>query len=544
MRAGRVLHLRLGIIFAKFFKFVPPTKKGNFAETNFAVRPAAANFAARAETTSADTTAAGMNPQERYETIVGLEVHVQLSTRSKAFCGDDASFGGEPNTRVSPVSLGHPGTLPRLNARQVECAVRLGLALGCEINLRSRFDRKHYFYTDLPKGYQITQDAEPICRGGALPIRIGSEWKSVGIHHIHMEEDAGKSIHDQDPRHSLIDLNRAGVPLLEIVTEPDLRSPEEVNAFMSAMRQLVRWLGISDGNMQEGSLRCDVNVSVRKKGSTALGQRCEVKNLNSMRFARKAIEYEVRRQIALLEKGGRVGQTTLHFDPRTGRTSPLRDKEDAHDYRYFPDPDLPPVVLELAYVEGLRAALPPLPWELFRRMVEDFSLKTGEAEILTAERPAAELFFQLAAQTPDARAAAGLLVNKVLPWAQEHDCPLDSFPLPVQRLASFLELVHQGKVSTSIAYQRLFPACLQHPDQDPETLAQTLNLLQSKDADFLQTLVGQVLERHPDKVLAYRRKGKKGLLGFFMGELMRASKGKADPQAANALLRRALEEEG
>ncbi|RMF29385.1 MAG: Asp-tRNA(Asn)/Glu-tRNA(Gln) amidotransferase subunit GatB, partial [Bacteroidetes bacterium] len=270
-----------------------------------------------------------MNPKERYETVVGLEVHVQLHTRSKAFCGDDASFGASPNTQVSPISLGHPGTLPRLNARQVEYAVRLGLALGCEINLRSRFDRKHYFYTDLPKGYQITQDAEPICQGGALPIRTPKGWKPVRIHHIHMEEDAGKSIHDQDPQYSLIDLNRAGVPLLEVVTEPDLRSPEEVEAFMSAMRQLVRWLGISDGNMQEGSLRCDVNVSVRRRGTEALGARCEVKNLNSMRFARKAIEYEVRRQIALLEKGLRVEQTTLHFDPRTGRTSPLRDKEDA-----------------------------------------------------------------------------------------------------------------------------------------------------------------------------------------------------------------------
>jgi aspartyl-tRNA(Asn)/glutamyl-tRNA(Gln) amidotransferase subunit B len=280
-----------------------------------------------------------------YETIIGLEVHVQLATESKAFCGDDASFGGEPNTHVSAVSLGHPGTLPKANGRQIELATRLGLALGCKINTHNAFDRKNYFYADLPKGYQITQDKAPICIGGSLSIKIGNNWKSIGIHHIHMEEDAGKSIHTMAPRHSFIDLNRAGVPLVEIVTEPDLRSGEEVDAFMTAMRQLVRYLEVSDGNMEQGSLRCDVNISIREQGATILNDRCEVKNVNSMKFARQAIDYEVRRQIGLVEAGGKVKQQTLNFDPNTGVTSPLREKEDAHDYRYFPEPDLPPVVL-------------------------------------------------------------------------------------------------------------------------------------------------------------------------------------------------------
>ncbi|RME95530.1 MAG: Asp-tRNA(Asn)/Glu-tRNA(Gln) amidotransferase subunit GatB, partial [Bacteroidetes bacterium] len=285
-----------------------------------------------------------------YETIIGLEIHVQLSTRSKAFCGDEIRFGAEPNTLVSPISLGHPGTLPRLNFHHLEYAIRLGLALGSTINLRHSFDRKNYFYADLPKGYQITQDALPICVGGSLAVQVGGEEKHIRIHHIHMEEDAGKSMHDSADPYSYIDLNRAGTPLLEIVTEPDLRSAEEVDAMMSAMRQLVQYLDISDGNMQEGNMRCDVNVSIRPQGSTTLGNRCEIKNLNSMRYARKAIEYEVHRQIDLVENGQTVAQVTLNFDPNTGVTFPLRTKEDAHDYRYFPDPDIPPVVLTQEYV--------------------------------------------------------------------------------------------------------------------------------------------------------------------------------------------------
>ena len=280
-----------------------------------------------------------MSIYDQYETVIGLEIHLQLSTKSKAFCADDTTYGGEPNTHVSAISLGHPGTLPRLNKKQVEYAVRLGLAMGCDINERNCFDRKNYFYTDLPKGYQITQDKLPICTKGGMNINIDGEKKHVRLHHIHMEEDAGKSIHDIDPHHSLVDLNRAGTPLLEIVTEPDFRSGQEVDIFMKNMRQLARYLEISNGNMQEGSMRCDVNISVRKKGEAEYGERCEIKNVNSMKFARQAIKYETQRQIELIENGGEVTRETLNFNPATGVTMPMRDKEDAHDYRYFPDPD-------------------------------------------------------------------------------------------------------------------------------------------------------------------------------------------------------------
>jgi aspartyl-tRNA(Asn)/glutamyl-tRNA(Gln) amidotransferase subunit B len=300
---------------------------------------------------------------DQYEMVIGLEAHVQLSTHSKAFCADDARFGGPPNTHISAISLAHPGTLPRLNRAQLTGAVRLGLALGCTINRTSTFDRKHYFYADLPKGYQITQDRQPICLGGNLG--------NIRIHHIHMEEDAGKSMHDQLPDASLIDLNRAGVPLLEIVTEPDFRSAEEVDMFMNQLRRLVRYLDISDGNMEQGSLRCDINVSVRRKGVTTLGTRCEIKNVNSMRFARRAIQYEVKRQIDLLEAGGEIQQNTLHFDPDTGVTTPMRSKEDAHDYRYFPEPDLPPVVVSESWLSEIQSQMPVLPEAIIRQFRDD-----------------------------------------------------------------------------------------------------------------------------------------------------------------------------
>lgn len=474
-----------------------------------------------------------------YEPVIGLEIHLQLSTLSKAFCADDASFGGEPNTHVSAISLGHPGTLPRLNKKQVEYAVRLGLALGSRINLRNCFDRKNYFYTDLPKGYQITQDRLPICIGGSMELQMDGYRRTVRIHHIHMEEDAGKSIHDLDPRHSLIDLNRAGVPLLEIVSEPDLRSGEEVDAFMTAMRQLARYLGISDGNMQEGSMRCDVNVSVRKRGDTLLGERCEIKNVNSMRFARQAIEFEVKRQVDLLENGEEIVRSTLNFNPATGATSPMRDKESAHDYRYFPDPDLPPVVFTQQWVDEVEAQLPPLPKVFFERFVNEFGLSEYDARLLTQERETALFFLDLVEKTPYFKAAANLVVNKIMPWAAESGNGIEAFPVDASGLAAFLQLIEDGKVSASMAYQRLFPELVKSPDTPPLGLAQSLNLLQSSDSDFLEKIVDEVLAANPDKVAEYR-KGKRGLLGFFMGEVMRKSQGKAEPKATNEVVARKL----
>lgn len=476
----------------------------------------------------------------RYDTVIGLEVHLQLSTLSKAFCGDDASFGGAPNSHVSAISLGHPGTLPRLNATQVRYALRLGLALGARINQQNRFDRKNYFYTDLPKGYQITQDKLPICTGGALPIKVGEHWRNVRIHHIHMEEDAGKSIHDVHPHSTLIDLNRAGVPLLEIVTEPDLYAAEEVDAFMTGMRQLARYLGISDGNMQEGSMRCDVNVSLRKKGSEGLGERCEIKNLNSMRFARQAIEYEVKRQADLLNKGQTIVRQTLKFDPATGTTRPLRGKEDAHDYRYHPDPDLPPVVLTEASIEEEKRKLPALPWQLYEQFTSSFGLSDYDATLLTQEPEVAGFFLALCHHTKNFKAAANLIVNKVNPWLNEQGAGLAQFPVPPRALAEWIELVDANKVSASAANQQLFAAMVENPAVQPAQLAQMLNLMQVSDENYLENLALEIIAAHPDEVAIYRQ-GKKGLIGFFMGQLMKASKGKADPKAGRELLLKHLD---
>lgn len=481
-----------------------------------------------------------MSVYDQYETVIGLEIHVQLATQSKAFCGDDASFGGEPNTHISTISLGHPGTLPRLNKKQVEYAVRLGLALESEINLHSAFDRKNYFYADLPKGYQITQDRSPICIGGHLKVKVGDEEKTIRIHHVHMEEDAGKSMHDSDDAYSYIDLNRAGVPLLEIVSEPDLRSAEEVDAYMSAMRQLVQYLGISDGNMQEGSMRCDCNVSVRPKGSEKLGERCEIKNLNSMRYARRAIAFEVKRQIDLIESGGRVSQQTLNFDPVSGETSPLRDKEDAHDYRYFPEPDLPPVILDESYVNKIRQDQAALPWELYERLQQEFELSDYDANLLTAELATAQYFLQLNAAAPNAKGAANLIINKLLPYCQEENITLAQFPVNISRLGKFIQLIEDGQVSNTIAYQTLLPELIAQPGQEPLSLAKKMQLIQNKDEDFLSQLVDEVIAANPEKVKVYRN-GKKGLLGFFMGEVMKRSKGQAEPKSTNALLREKLE---
>ena len=474
---------------------------------------------------------------QQYETVIGLEVHVQLNTVSKIFCADDTTFGGAPNSHISAISLAHPGTLPRLNRQVVESAVKLGLALGCRINQHSIFDRKNYFYPDLPKGYQITQDKQPVCIGGS--VKIGE--RTVRIHHIHMEEDAGKSIHDQDPNDTLIDLNRAGVPLLEIVTEPDLRSAAETAAFMEEIRRMVRWVGVSDGNMEEGSMRCDVNISVRKAGAEKFGQRCEIKNVNSMRFARKAIEFESERQIGVLENGGTVDQQTRGFDPATGATYPQRDKEDAHDYRYFPEPDLPPVLLTDQHLANIKNEMPELPAAIFERFTGVLQLSEYDAQQLTQERETANWFSDLTQNTTPAAAKnlANLVINKLLPWSVQEGKALSDCPVPQVSWHTFVALIESGKISASAAYQRLFPALLEAPPADPEQLANDLQLIQSADTDFLDGIVNDVLSRFPDKVTEYQ-KGKKGLIGMFMGEVMKLAKGKADPKATQKILEERL----
>lgn len=482
-----------------------------------------------------------MTSSAHYETVIGLEAHIQLSTQSKAFCGDRNDFGGHPNSHISVVSLGYPGTLPRLNETQLAYAVRLGLALGCRINKESSFDRKNYFYADLPKGYQITQDRAPICLGGQLPIRLkDGSTKQVRIRHIHMEEDAGKSIHPEDNKSaSYVDLNRAGTPLLEVVTEPDLRSAAEVEAFMSGLRQLVRYLEISDGNMQEGSLRCDVNISVRPKGATAYGTRCEIKNMNSMKFAAKAVNYETARQIELLESGKAVQQQTLQFDPVNGTTSPLRNKENAHDYRYFPEPDLPPLRLDEAYIEDIKRNSNRLPWEVYDELIHHYGLSDYDADILSQDYQHFVLFEAFSATSPDLKGLSKILINKVLPYLTESNTSPQGFNITPEQLAAFQQLVLDKKVSPSAANAKLLPYLFEQPDADVAAAAEQLGLLQNTDSDFLAGLVADVIAANPDKVKAYQN-GKKGLIGFFMGEVMRASGGSAEPKSTKALLVKAL----
>ncbi|HHB80041.1 MAG TPA: Asp-tRNA(Asn)/Glu-tRNA(Gln) amidotransferase subunit GatB [Saprospiraceae bacterium] len=413
--------------------------------------------------------------KSKFETVIGLEIHVQLNTKSKAFCRDSNLFGLAPNSQVGIVSLAHPGTLPYPNKEQVYSAIKLGLAIDSQINRVSTFDRKNYFYADLPKGYQITQDQTPVCVGGQIPIKVGDQTKLIQIHHIHMEEDAGKSIHDQNASHSLIDFNRAGTPLLEIVTEPDLRSGEEVDALMSAVRQLVRYLDISDGNMEQGSMRCDCNISIRPQGSTTLGNRCEVKNLNSMRFAKKAIQYEVKRQISLTQKGETIQQQTLNFNPTTGRTTPIRTKEDAHDYRYFPEPDMPPIVVSQKKIAALKAALPKLPWD-YEQTFLSYGLSPKDSILLAQDLDLAEYYESFVSTYEQAIPFANLLINQIRPTLTGK---INDYPISQEYLAQFLTLINDKTINKSLAIKQLLPNMLAQPSVSPKELVKAF--LQEKD---------------------------------------------------------------
>jgi len=478
---------------------------------------------------------------DKYELVVGLEVHVQLSTNTKIFSADSAAFGGGPNTHISPVSLGHPGTLPRTNAKVVEYAVRLGLALGSKINLNNHFSRKNYFYADLPKGYQISQDTEPICIGGSVEVHLKSgEVRNIAIHHIHMEDDAGKSMHDQDHTQSLIDLNRAGVPLLEVVSEPDLKSAEEAQQYLTELRKLVRYLDICDGNMEEGSMRCDANISVRLKGTTKLGNRCEVKNLNSIRNVQRAIEHEFARQVGVIEAGGTIDQNTLDFDANTGETSVLRSKEMANDYRYFPDPDLPPIVLTETYVDDIRKAMPALPKQLYHKYIDQLDLSAYDASVITADKDVVQYFEALIRETSNFKSAANWLMGAVKSYLNENGVGIKDFKLSPVQLAGLIALVDSGKVSNSVAAQKIFPALVGQPHQTAGRIAEELNLLIDEDGTDVTSFIKAALAKHPDKVKEYHN-GKKGVLGLFMGDIMKLSKGKIDPKKTNQLLIEILE---
>ena len=488
---------------------------------------------------------------EKWDLVVGLEVHAQLNTASKAYSSDANAYGDHPNTNVSVVTLGHPGTLPVANKKVVEHAIRIGLATNCTIAPWMHYARKNYFYPDLPKGYQITQDQTPICTKGFIEIpntrdatvqdpHASLGMTRIGITRIHMEEDAGKSIHDVDPFNTLVDLNRAGVPLVEIVSEPDIRSGQEAYDYLVEVRRLVRYLDICDGNMEEGSMRCDANISVRPKGSNTFGTRCEVKNMNSFRNVVRAIEFEAQRQSEILEAGGVIHMETRSFDAGKGSTVGMRSKELAHDYRYFPEPDIQPLTVSEAQKEAIRKAMPPLPRELREKYTTALGLSDYDAAILTDDKATALYYEAVIARVSNYKGAANWVMGDVRSWVNERGLTMDQFPISAERLAGLIALIDSNKVSHTIASQKLFPLMLENTSASAEQLAAEHDLVQDTREDVIEGLMREIMARYPDKVEAYRN-GNKGLLGLFMGEVMKGTKGKADPKRANEVVRVMLE---
>ncbi len=476
-----------------------------------------------------------MSYYDKYETVIGLEVHAQLMTKSKLFCGDSAAFGAAPNTHISEITLAYPGTLPKLNRQAVDLAIRLGLACHCEIEEKNYFARKNYFYPDLSKGYQISQHTTPICKGGHVAIRSIEGETLVQLNRIHLEEDAGKSLHDQDDNNTCIDYNRAGVPLVEIVTEPCIHSAEAAAAYINELRKLVRYLDVCDGNMEEGSMRCDANVSIRLKGEKELGVKVEVKNLNSIRNVRKAIEYEVKRMIDLVEKGEPILQQTRSFDAASDTTFSLRSKEEANDYRYFPDPDLPPFVVTATQLNSIKKAMPPLPEALVEKYKTSLLLSDYDARVICDDKESIAYFEGLIKSNHHYKAAANWLLGPVKSYLNEHSIHIDAFPVAPATLSALINLVETGKLSFSVASSKLLHAIIEHKSTDPLQTAMALNLLQDADSGAIAGWVDAVLDSMPDKVAEYK-KGKKGLIGLFMGEVKKISKGKADPKLTTQLL--------
>lgn len=478
---------------------------------------------------------------DKYELVVGLEVHSQLQTKSKIFASDPTTYGQEPNVNVSAITLALPGTLPKVNKSVIEYSIKMGLACHCEISEYQFFDRKNYFYPDLPKGYQTTQDKTPICIGGYVDVVTKNGIKDkVILNRIHMEEDAGKSTHLEGSPDTLVDLNRAGVPLMEIVTEPCIHDSSVAAAFVGEMRKLVRYLDVSDGNMEEGSLRCDANVSVRLKGETKLGEKCEIKNMNSMRNIQRAIDYEMQRQIVLIEKNEAILSETRTFNVDTGKTYGMRSKETLNDYRYFPCPDLPPMIVKPEWVEKIRKEMPSLPYELIEKFISEFKLSETEAYQLTETRATAAYFEELCSATKNYKAAANWMNGPLKSMVNESNVGYDQLSVQPKQVAKIIALVDDKKVSHAAATQQLLKAVAEKEGVNPEEIAKEMDLIQDSGDDFLVPLIEQAIAKFPDKVKAYK-KGKKNLLGLFMGEVMKMAKGKADPQKTNQLLREALE---
>ncbi len=474
----------------------------------------------------------------KYEAVIGLEVHAQLLTKSKVFCGCSTEFGNPPNTNVCPICLGHPGVLPVLNKKAVEFTVLMGLAVKCRINEKSVLARKNYFYPDLPKGYQISQYELPICEDGFINVDSDNSLKKIRIKRIHLEEDAGKSIHDQGYE-TLVDLNRCGTALMEIVSEPDLRTAKEAYSYLYKMRQIVQYLGICDGNMEEGSLRCDANISVRLKGTDKLGTKTEVKNMNSFKSVERAINHEIERQIEILEEGGEIVQETLLWNADLNEAFSMRSKEEAHDYRYFPEPDLLPVVVSEIWKNEIAEQLPELPDERKEKFISKYKLPEYDAEILTQTKSIADYFENVASFTDDNKSASNWIMGDVLKVINEQRLDIKNFPVPPEMLAKLINLINKGTISGKIA-KDIFPEMLTE-GKDPELIIKEKDLVQITDVSSIEKTVEKIIESHQDEVKQFLD-GKEKVLGFFVGQIMKETKGKANPKLVNELLRQKLNE--
>ena len=472
----------------------------------------------------------------QYEVVIGLEVHAQVTSESKLFSSSSTKFGAEPNTQVSLVDAAFPGMLPVINEFCVKQAIKTGIGLKAKINKRSVFDRKNYFYADLPQGYQISQFKDPIVGEGKVILDMPEGQKEVGIERLHLEQDAGKSIHDLDPKNTFVDLNRSGVALMEIVSKPDLRSPDEVNAYVKKLRSIMRYLGTCDGNMQEGSLRADVNVSVRKKGSKEFGTRCEIKNVNSIKFMQMAIEYEANRQVDLIEDGQSIDQETRLFDTKKNETRSMRSKEDSHDYRYFPDPDLLPLEVSDDFVEKLKLEIPELPDEKKKRFIDKFKLTPYEATILVSDIETSN-YFENVIKKSDVKLATNWIIGELFAALNEKNLDITESPISAGNLSKLINLIKDGTISGKIA-KTVFEHMMEG-DKDPKKIVEEKGLKQESDPKALEALIDKVIDNNRDKAIEYKS-GKDKLFGFFVGQVMKVSGGKANPQLVNEILKKKL----
>jgi aspartyl-tRNA(Asn)/glutamyl-tRNA(Gln) amidotransferase subunit B len=475
----------------------------------------------------------------KYEAVIGLEVHAQMLTETKIFCGCSTRFGAEPNTQTCPVCTGMPGVLPVLNSKALEFAVKTGLAVNCSITPYSRFARKNYFYPDLPKGYQISQYELPICEHGYVDITIDGNHKRIGITRIHMEDDAGKNIHEPESGFSLVDFNRTGVPLMEIVSEPDMRSPQEASAYMKKLRTILRSLGVCDGNMEQGSLRCDANVSVREEGTEAFGTKVELKNMNSFRFVERALEYEIKRQIKTLEEGGSIVQETRLWDTTVGVTNAMRTKEEAHDYRYFPDPDLVPMVVDQTWIEGIRAGMPELPEAKMKRFIEEYGLPEHDAGFLTSEGALADWFEEAVKAGGQPKSVSNWMMGELTKLLNEDGLEIEECPMKPGQLAGMLKLVDGGTISTKIAktvFEEMYKS-----GKEAEAVVKEKGLVQITDEGAIENAVDEVIKNNP-KEFERLCAGEAKLMGFFVGQVMKLTKGKANPKLVNETVSKRVKE--